>query len=744
MPVTAGRGSFKRVVNLILVALTLICCILAANKDYVTSLLQPLLVTTTTDHHAASRSSLMIGKPEKQRTAKDLYKNVSRATALSATQAETKPLPTFTARFPHDDKGSLVIFYNIYMNPSNIENSVAIVQEQLSDRDAAPLAAAAPLFYVTIGAPNVAIENCTDCHHLRHYEKGSEGNTLQYVYDHCVDYPNDMIVYLHNKGSFTNTEQNARLRFHLSKAIFSQHCLELNGDYTSCSAKSAVTPFFGHPGNMFTAKCEYVRKLIPPRDFNEAKKRVLSSMLDDEPQIADFMKLGGKPWAMERTSWLGIGRYAMEHWICSHPSAMPAQVYPAARFSYKMKDVSKRWVPRMRLPEMANKDMAFAQDTLPPWFHLPGKLYEWRHLYGSVPVNSSWVYPLFQEVTIHNWTETVDPELALFFNIYINPTNISASLDIVQEQLFERRKSMAAATAPLYYVTIGSIQANVTRCSNCHLLEHLEKGSELHTLQHMYTYCTKHPNHKVVYMHNKGSFTMTLRNDRLRWHLTKSLFLADCIENLGNFTTCSAKFSVSPFMSYIGNMFVARCSYINKLIPPMEFPAALERVVKSLNTSNNETDYLTYGGKDFAITRESWLGLGRFASEHWIASHPDIQPAQVYPTNRFTYKMKDWSRKWKPLKRPADLSRKEKNFMERELPPWYHLPGRIYQWKRLYHAVPHNSSWVWDLYRNIAVYNWTLVFELYGNSTADGEAPEEVPPEEAISANSTEVVPEER
>lgn len=87
--------------------------------------------------------------------------------------------------------------------------------------------------------------------------------------------------------------------------------------------------------------------------------------------------------------------------------------------------------------------------------------------------------------------------------------------------------------------------------------------------------------------------------------------------------------------------------------------------------------------------------------------------------------------------------------MESELPPWYHLPGRIYQWKRLYHAVPHNSSWVWDLYRNIAVYNWTLVFELYGNSTAEEDPPEEdppeeVPPEEALSANSTEVVPEER
>jgi hypothetical protein len=633
-------------------------------------------------------------------------------------------------------KGQLIIFYNIYINPLNVSNSLAIVKEQLEARAISRKARRAPVFYVTIGENNATETDtetetgkklpipCYNCHHLQHLDQGSELNTISYMHRHCLANPHDSVMYLHNKGSFTSTIQNDRLRFHLGKAIFSDVCLDTitnpTSPYMTCSAKFSITPFFGYIGNMFVAKCTYVRKLIPPHDFAAAKQHVLSTMLtSSSSSSSDYYRLGGKPWAMERISWMGIGRYAMEHWICSHPHVVPMQVYPNERFSYNMKHISRQWKPIIRMPSLAKKDKRFMEETLPPWFHLPGKLYEWQHLYnGTVPPSDSWIYPIFEPVEIRNWTNVnVGHETVIFFNIYINPSNVSRSLEIVQEQLSERRKAMSAATVPLYYVTIGArnfttmskpgVDQPIEDCSNCHWLEHLDEGTELNTLHHVYTHCLSHPKDIIVYLHNKGSFTQSEQNDKLRWHLTRSLFLPDCLHNLGNFTSCSAKFSVSPFFGYVGNMFNAKCEYIQKLIPPFDFSSEMEQVLDDMRKDKEHADYFHYGGNNFSMERPSWLGTGRYAAEHWIASHPSIRPAQVYPNNKFTYRIKDLSYQWKPNMRSADISRKEIHFTETNLPPWFHLVGKLYQWKHLYDAKPDNSSWIWDLYSNVRTFNWT-------------------------------------
>ena len=53
---------------------------------------------------------------------------------------------------------------------------------------------------------------------------------------------------------------------------------------------------------------------------------------------------------MLRESWLGLERYAMEHWIGSYPSLKPISVFPRAcgllSYEWASKDLS--WKPKVR------------------------------------------------------------------------------------------------------------------------------------------------------------------------------------------------------------------------------------------------------------------------------------------------------------------------------------------------------------------------------------------------------------
>jgi hypothetical protein len=45
---------------------------------------------------------------------------------------------------------------------------------------------------------------------------------------------------------------------------------------------------------------------------------------------------------------------------------------------------------------------------------------------------------------------------------------------------------------------------------------------------------------------------------------------------------------------------------------------------------NNWTSYLLKKRQSYWITRESWIGIERYAANHWNGSHPDIMPCEVF------------------------------------------------------------------------------------------------------------------
>ena len=84
--------------------------------------------------------------------------------------------------------------------------------------------------------------------------------------------------------------------------------------------------------------------------------------------------------------------------------------------------------------------------------------------------------------------------------------------------------------------------------------------------------------------------------------------------------------------------------------------------------------------------------------EHWMYSHPDVQPCDVYHNRLFSYENPPLALDWVPMRRPAPNHTKEEAKME--FHPWFMLPGRFYEWGELYSAAPPEDSWVWAFYND--------------------------------------------
>lgn len=310
------------------------------------------------------------------------------------------------------------------------------------------------------------------------------------------------------------------------------------------------------------------------------------------------------------------------------------------------------------------------------------------------------------------------PKIALFYNVYWNPRNTSLAADIIAEQLQQRRgqsiqyvdlnetgsdvvileednQQNGAPDSTLYYFSLGATNHTMPPCDPCHHLGHRKKGFEEFTLQAMYEYCAKRPQDTVVYFHNKGSMNSNAMNDRLRRHLTKAIFTRECLHiHNTSYDLCAATITGFPFAHTPGNFFTAKCKYVNRLIPPKDF----ERVKREVHVSMMQNKSLSWvNDTNVRMSRESWLGLDRYAMEHWIGSHPSMNPGIVYPRfqGQLTYDSARKDLSWAPkLRRKFSKARR----LMKNAPDFYKRAGRLYLYEKLYGEIPPPDSWVWWYY----------------------------------------------
>jgi hypothetical protein len=277
------------------------------------------------------------------------------------------------------------------------------------------------LYYTQIGNTNVSIQSyCEPCTRLKNTKSGDEVLTLQALYEYCIqpNHSDHHVVYIHDKGSFNYHEKNERLRRVLTKGAFSNECVTMGSndihygpsECDVCASQTAFVPMFSCHGNMFTAKCDYVQLLIPPNEFTARKEEVFQKAINDtelnRKNILNARMLKGN-FALNRISWLGHGRYAMEHWIYSHPYVQPCDVRNQfenyGHFDYgNPPQKPLDWEPHLWLIDenyfLACEDKKASRFAkgLPLWYKLPGRLYEWKELYNNtMPKKDSWIWKYY-------------------------------------------------------------------------------------------------------------------------------------------------------------------------------------------------------------------------------------------------------------------------------------------------------------------------------------------------------------
>jgi hypothetical protein len=267
-------------------------------------------------------------------------------------------------------------------NTEKMDNALRIVQEQIAqvkasfalhhasshDKKETKKQVVVPLFYNTIGhAMNATWMNelCSssdndnkdnsqrhfslDCIFLNHYNNNTpvfEDVTLQRVLDYCQSPPPDdtndvddndhrTVIYMHSKGSFNARDgSNDVWRRHSTNAVTSRECLLATTTTSTttptegkkcnvCGLLFNPMPGMHFPGNFFTARCSYIKHLMPPSTFQQyMQQRVVPQAL--ARRLRKTLDLNLYP-ALD--PWMhGVDRWAFEWWIASHPYVVPCDV----------------------------------------------------------------------------------------------------------------------------------------------------------------------------------------------------------------------------------------------------------------------------------------------------------------------------------------------------------------------------------------------------------------------------------
>lgn len=230
----------------------------------------------------------------------------------------------------HDDweRGPWSIFFNIYIPKSDNEDEVTfaidILKEQLDQIAKSPACTrqSVTLYYTLIGNANaldasamqrLCLERSPNlhCRLLQTRETGSEEVTLRRVHAFCKQNPDFRITYLHTKGSFHYSEKNTNWRRLLTAAAVSPDCVRPPDDTCNLCGLTFYTQFtFFIPGNMYTAHCSYIRKLLPFENgtYQQARDRAVTNIL--------LLKLRNQlrnNLLRDQLDYYGMDRYRNEH-----------------------------------------------------------------------------------------------------------------------------------------------------------------------------------------------------------------------------------------------------------------------------------------------------------------------------------------------------------------------------------------------------------------------------------------------
>jgi hypothetical protein len=344
-------------------------------------------------------------------------------------------------------------------------------------------------------------------------------------------------------------------------------------------------------------------------------------------------------------------------------------------------------------------------------------------------------------------TETL-PNWTIFYNIYVPPDRGQEGYDnalrIVQEQINQIGRSYAASFSGkpvlIYYNTLGADNIVTPEWMNelcsreynmlCQHIQHHTTGYEALTLTRLHSYCKMHPTRKVVYMHTKGSYHDNPLNENWRYALTHAVVHQDCLvppDDTCNY--CGLQFFPIWGTFMAGNFWTASCSYIEKLLPPVEYRRKMskhgEKVKAMVAKGELHMDLLQRMGDDKDCQ-------GRFSDECWSGSHPSVIPCDLSKKTHLKHWVHNYTRtlefedqfKFALAPRASilghwySLTKSNKKVVlqdgNKRLTEYYLLLGNIMRWFYLYNEMPPADSWIWTWFPDGPL--WKRVSKEFGSS----------------------------
>ena len=185
----------------------------------------------------------------------------------------------------------------------------------------------------------------------------------------------------------------------------------------------------------------------------------------------------------------------------------------------------------------------------------------------------------------------------------------------------------------------------------------------------------------------------------MRMFLTRGALSKECAELPSTCNICSSRMSPVPYPHTSGNMWLARCDYVSKLIEPNRFATAMDLAMEKIRTSEvgnlSKIDYCR--------------GSRRYSAEHWIHSHPAARPCDLHtdpayawnynllPKGDFVKELKSAPRY--PLAKYVRIGHCGKNGQL--------LQERLVEYQFLYNTTPTAPWWGWEFFGHPTVANHT-------------------------------------
>lgn len=206
------------------------------------------------------------------------------------------------------------VFYTVFAHddadPATLADLRALVDEQL-----APLLPEHDVRVRAVGRP----PDLPPAAQLARYNAvGTDLETLDMLWEFCAEAGREgqRVAYLHSLGSSGSPRApgsrgpagDARLRRFATRGALSRTCAAAPA-CDVCAARVSPVPRLHAPGNMWLARCEYVRRLPRPSDF----------------ELTTDVAAVGQDWSR----CLGLEMFAAAHWVVSDPGVRACDLSPS-------------------------------------------------------------------------------------------------------------------------------------------------------------------------------------------------------------------------------------------------------------------------------------------------------------------------------------------------------------------------------------------------------------------------------